>query len=546
METFVNNAKQLAARVKEAWAKLSLNQKVLFGGVALLIVAALVTLTVSSSNQGTPYDVLYTELDKKDAAQIVAKLDEAKTPYELQNDGTTILVPPEVKDKTRLQLASENLPRGETGFELFQETNFGETQTDKKVKYQMALQGELARTIQGLDKVKAAKVNLALPEETLFSDNEELPKASVVVNTKDNEKLTPKEIQGIINLVANSVDKLTKENVVIVDQNGNLVSDIDNQPNETIDVTEMMKFQMEMKKQYEKEKQEAIQSMLDQSLGKNNSVVRVNVELDFNDKEQKAEQYTHDPDGPFIRSEELKKESGTNTTTANTAVPGTDTNIPQYQEANNQNGVSSYDKSSTIRNYEINKTETTTKLSQGDVKYDYLTVAVLVNSRGTEQAKLGDTEEAKVEKIRNIVATACGLRENRNNETVKLEDNISVAFVDFVTKPAPAQATGTMDKILESPLTPWLMALLIIAIALLVWALMKRRERLILRAKQEEAEQPEFEEIVGEEIKVEDLIDAGLSPEEKERRRIREEIDRIISEEPEIAAQVLKTWLAED
>lgn len=546
METFVNNVRQTGVRIKEAWTKLSLNQKVLFGAAALLIAAAAVILAFTAGSE-TPYDVLYTELDKKDAAQIIAILDEGKIPYELEDSGTTILVSPEVKDKTRLQLASENLPRGETGFELFQESSFGETQTDKKVKYQMALQGELARSIQSLDKVKAAKVNLALPEPTLYSDNEELPKASVVVNTKEGEKLTPKEIQGIINLVANSVENLTTENVVIVDQGGNLVSD--NLPDPEGDATAIMKIQMEIKKQFEKEKQEAIQSMLDKSLGKDNSVVRVNADLNFDDQEQMDEKYTHDDKGPFVRSEEIKKDSGEGTTTNNAAVPGTDTNIPQYQEADTGTGTYSYDKSSKIRNYELNKTETSTKMAQGEVKYDYLTVAVLVNNKGTENANIGDTEEAKVEKIRNIVATACGLRENRDNETVRLEDNISVAFVDFITEPVPVSSQGTMDKVMQSPYTPWIIALLAVAIGLLVWVLMKRRQAIIARQKAEEEAAlaaAGFESIVEEEIRVEDLIDAGLSAEEKEKRRIKEEIERIIDEQPETAAQALRAWLSDE
>ncbi len=546
METFVNNVRQTGVRIKEAWTKLSLNQKVLFGAAALLIAAAAVILVFTAGSE-TPYDVLYTELDKKDAAQIIAILDEGKIPYELEDSGTTILVSPEVKDKTRLQLASENLPRGETGFELFQESSFGETQTDKKVKYQMALQGELARSIQSLDKVKAAKVNLALPEPTLYSDNEELPKASVVVNTKEGEKLTPKEIQGIINLVANSVENLTTENVVIVDQGGNLVSD--NLPDPEGDATAIMKIQMEIKKQFEKEKQEAIQSMLDKSLGKDNSVVRVNADLNFDDQEQMDEKYTHDDKGPFVRSEEIKKDSGEGTTTNNAAVPGTDTNIPQYQEADTGTGTYSYDKSSKIRNYELNKTETSTKMAQGEVKYDYLTVAVLVNNKGTENANIGDTEEAKVEKIRNIVATACGLRENRDNETVRLEDNISVAFVDFITEPVPVSSQGTMDKVMQSPYTPWIIALLAVAIGLLVWVLIKRRQAMIARQKAEEEAAlaaAGFESIVEEEIRVEDLIDAGLSAEEKEKRRIKEEIERIIDEQPETAAQALRAWLSDE
>ncbi|MEN6325084.1 MAG: flagellar basal-body MS-ring/collar protein FliF [Syntrophomonas sp.] len=546
METFVNNVRQTGVRIKEAWTRLSLNQKVLFGAAALLIAAAAVILAFTAGSE-TPYEVLYTELDKKDAAQIIAILDEGKITYQLEDNGTTILVSPEVKDKTRLQLASENLPRGETGFELFQESNFGETQTDKKVKYQMALQGELARSIQSLEKVKAAKVNLALPEPTLYSDNEELPKASVVVNTKEGEKLSPKEIQGIINLVANSIENLTPENVVIVDQGGNLVSD--NLPDPEGDATAIMKTQMEIKKQFEKEKQEAIQSMLDKSLGKDNSVVRVNADLNFDNQEQKDEKYTHDDKGPFVRSEEIKKDSGTGTTTNNAAVPGTDTNIPQYQQAETGTGTSSYDKSSKIRNYELNKTETSTKMAQGDVKYDYLTVAVLVNNKGTENANIGDTEEAKVEKIRNIVATACGLRENRDNETVRLEDNISVAFVDFVTEPVPATSQGAMDKVMQSPYTPWIIALLAVAIGLLVWVLMKRRQAMIARQKAEEEAAlaaAGFESMVEEEIRVEDLIDAGLSAEEKEKRRIKEEIERIIDEQPETAAQALRAWLSDE
>lgn len=546
METFVNNVRQTGVRIKEAWAKLSLNQKVLFGAAALLITAAAIILLFTAGSK-SPYEVLYTELDKKDAAQILAKLDEDKISYKIEDNGTTILVPPEVKDKTRLQLAGENLPRGETGFELFQQSNFGETQTDKKVKYQMALQGELARSIQSLEKVKAAKVNLALPEPTLYSDKEELPKASVVVNTKQSEKLSPKEIQGIINLVANSVENLTPENVVIVDQDGNLVSD--NLPDPEGDATAIMKVQMEIKKQFEKEKQEAIQSMLDKSLGKDNSVVRVNADLNFDNQEQKDEKYTHDDKGPFVRSEEIKKESGTGTTTNNAAVPGTDTNIPQYQQAEMGTGTSSYDKSSKIRNYELNKTETSTKMAQGEVKYDYLTVAVLVNNKGTENANIGQTEEEKVEKIRNIVATACGLRENRNNETVRLEDNISVAFVDFVTEPVPAISQGAMDKVMQSPYTPWIIALLAVAIGLLVWVLMKRRQAMIARQKAEEEAAlaaAGFESIVEDEIRVEDLIDAGLSAEEKEKRRIKEEIERIIDEQPEIAAQALRAWLSDE
>lgn len=542
MESFVDNLKQRGEGLKNAWTNLSLNQKVLFAGVALLILVAIVVLAGSATKR-EPYQVLYTELDGKDAAAVVDKLNEMKIKYKLEDNGSTIMVPPEVKDSTRLKLAAENIPRGESGFELFEQSSFGETQTDKKVKYQAALQGELAKSIQSLKKVKAAKVNLALPEESLFSDNEQEAKASVVINTRDNKKLTPKEVQAITNLVANSVKNLKPENVVIVDQNGNLVSD--DLPVDVSNAGEVVKMQLTMKREFEKEKEEAIQSMLDKVLGKDNSVVRVNAELNFDNKEQVDEHYTHDPDGPFVVSEHIQKDSGTETKTNQPGVPGTDNNIPQYEQVNTEGGTSSWDKSDKTINYDINKTETHTRFSLGDIQYDYLTVSVFINRAGTENANIGDTEEDKIEKVRSIVATACGLRENRKDENVRLQDNISVAFIDFYTEPEPeAGPQGALQKFAATPYAPWVMAFLATLLVALIWLLMKRRGQ--KRAELEQEEPAGFESIVEDSINIADIIDQNLTPEEKERQRIRQEVDKLIDENPENAAQVIKVWLLED
>ncbi len=541
MESFVNRLNQYATNIKELWNKLSLNQKVLIAGGAMLIIATLAVLTITSDpNSG--YEVLYTELDDKDAAAMVEKLNEDKISYKLDDNGTTILVPAQEKYKARLNLASQNLPRGEAGLELFLESSFGETQTDKKVKYQSALQGELARTIQALDKVKAAKVNLALPEESLFSEKEALPKASVVIRTQDGESLNNREVQAIINLVANSIEKLEAENVVIVDQNGTLLSD--NLSSLQANSTEQIQLQMAMKKQYEREKETAIQTMLDKTIGPDNAVVRVNAELNFDDREQVDEKYTHDPEGPFVRSEQVLKESTSNTQNPNLQIPGTDNNIPQYQEVEGQGaGESASNRSDKTTNYEINRTETVTRFSQGEVKYDYLTVSVLVNNSAVANSNLGQTEEARTDTIRSIVATACGLREDRFQENVRLEDNISVAFIDFFVEPVPEpNPIGGLQGILASPLTPVLFGILGVIIVLLVFLLMRRKRQ----TEELAAEATGFEAVVEEEINLEELIDKSLTPEEKELQKIKQEIDKLINKNPEDAAQVLRIWLAED
>lgn len=552
METWLERARQSGQQAGEKWKELSLNRKVLFSAIAVGLVVVLVFLFLRG-NTATPNEVLYTELDQKDASAVTAKLDELKIPYELQDNGTTIMVAPDIKDSTRLKLAAENLPSGEAGFELFSATNFGETQTDKKVKYQRALQGELARTIQSLDKIKAAKVNLALPEESLFSETQENPKASVVINTKEDEKLTSKEVQAIINLVANSVERLTPENVVIVDQNGNLVSeDMPDEEDQQQSVSEIVRTQLAMKKQFEKDKQEAIQTMLDKALGKNNSVVRVNAELNFNDREQFDEKYTHDPDGPFVVSENIKKESGTETTNNVANVPGTDTNIPQYTTPTTEGGTTTYDKSEKTRNYDLNKTETVTDFQIGDVKYDYLTVSVFVNNAAVKNAAMGTSLQQKEDKVRSMVATACGLRENRQDENVRLADSISVAFIDFYTKPAPDTATqGIFQKFMASPAAPWLLIFLALIIIVLIWLLKQRKDRLEREAAEQlaleqAAQEHIFDESAEEEISLQEIIERDMTPEEREKQRIRQEIDKLIEDNPENAAQVLKTWLIED
>lgn len=518
---------------------MNLNQKVLTGGAILLVFLVIAVLLSRGTGESSKYEILYAELSDRDAADIVAKLEEERVLYRLEDNGNTILVPSKDKYETRLKLVAENLPRGKEGFELFRQSSLGETQTDKKVKYQEALQGELARTIQAIDKVKAANIILALPEETLFSDNETPTKASVVIRTRDGETLTPKEVQGIVNLISNSIEKLTPENVVIVDQYGTLLSD--NLASESGAQTEVVAAQMAMKRAYEKEKESAIQTMLDKTLGKDNAVVRVNAELDFNEREQKDEKYTHDDKGPFVRSEENIKESGTEAGGNNTAVPGTDSNIPRYTQADAGTGVSSYDKSSKTRNYELNKTETFTKYSRGDVNYDRLTVSVLVNQGSSEQESLGDTEEDKANKIRNIVAGAIGLRENEPAADYNLENSISVAFIDFYTEPEPEPVKYSIfNRVSNSGLTPWIL----LAVAAAAILLITRRRGGWQPALQ--TGEGAFDTLVEEEIRLEDLIEKALTPEEKEKQRIRQEVDKLIDDNPENAAQVLKVWLADE
>ena len=184
-----------SVRLKEAWTGLNLNQKVLLSGAVLLIIVAVVvsSATVLSSN----YEPLFTELTVDDAASITTKLQELNIKYKLEDAGSTILVPSEVKYQTRLQLASAGLPQGAVGFEIFNQSSFGETETDKRVKYQVALQGELTKTIQSLDKVEVAKVNLVIPQKSLYSEEQEVATASVLIKNKFNTRMENRRFKAL-------------------------------------------------------------------------------------------------------------------------------------------------------------------------------------------------------------------------------------------------------------------------------------------------------------------------------------------------------------
>ena len=509
MNSLWERVQQWLRYIRDRWNSLTLNQKVLVSGAVLL---TLISIGMIVSSQTTKnYQPLYSGLSLEDAAAITKKLDELKVSYRLTDDGTTILVPSEQKYQVRLQLAGEGLPKGTAGFELFETPRFGETETDKRVKYLTALQGELVRTIESLDKIQSARVHVVLPEPRLYVDEQAPATASVVLKVKTGEELTNKEISGIVHLVANSVEKLKPENVVVVDQYGNLLS-ASVTSRDSIAAAELSAQQLAVKRQLEKEKQTAVQTMLDATLGPGKSVVRVSAELDFDEVERYSQDF--DPEQRVVVSKHVVEESSTSSSSQPGGTPGVDTNVPTYQGTENQGtSSSSSEKSEQTINYEGDKVETRTKVAPGAIKR--MTVAVMVD----------EGFEAKQQEIVEAVKNAVGADDRRN-------DSVYVSFMKFQAEaeevpPAPAN---------KWPLYLLLAGLGIVAVAgILFWRMRRKKE-----------EEEGFEAVVGEEIPIESLVERELTPEEREKQRIRNEIEKLIDESPADAAQIIRTWLLEE
>lgn len=172
-----------------------------------------------------PKAVLFADLAERDAAVLVGELDKLKQPYQLGEDGRSILVDAGVVHHTRMTLMGKQLPlHGAVGFELFNQADFGVSDFVQKVNYQRALQGELTRTILAIDQVQDARVHLALPEQTLFRKDGAKAKASVSVSLKGGQSLQAAQVAGIQRLIAASVPDIKADDVTVLDQHGVVLS----------------------------------------------------------------------------------------------------------------------------------------------------------------------------------------------------------------------------------------------------------------------------------------------------------------------------------
>jgi flagellar biosynthesis/type III secretory pathway M-ring protein FliF/YscJ len=208
--------------------------------------------------------VIYSNLDLKDSALVIVRLKELKIPYQIRDEGRSIAVPRGRADEARLGLAEKNLPAGGTvGWEIFDQARLGATDFDRRIQFIRAISGELARTINRISAVEDARVQIVIPETKLFEVAKAPVTASVLLKLKPGETLSQRQVNGIMYLVAGSVENLKPENITLVDTNGNMLSGAENIPAEA---EEAAPARMEEKVIVEKEEEKAalgVQAKLD-------------------------------------------------------------------------------------------------------------------------------------------------------------------------------------------------------------------------------------------------------------------------------------------
>ena len=533
-------------RFLELWNRYTKTQKGIAIGVVVAILAAILGI---SFWYGSKPDMvpLYTNLETKDAGDVVNNLRESGVQYTVEENkrGTTVYVPATQVHDIRLELASAGLPRGNKGFELFDESKLGVTEFQNRINYIQALQGELTRTIEQIPAVQKARVHIVLPEDSLYKKNEKPATASIMLILGRNSAVTPEEIKGIVNLVAHSVQGLTPENITIVDEAGNILNE--NESDEAAKdkrSNERVLHQIEMTKRVRDSIQQNIQTLLDNSLGRNQAFVRVSVELDFDEKNLDRQTFTPVvEEGGIIRSQQDVTESYNGRSNMPGGPAGVQSNVPGYV-AENRNSNAEYERKESTKNYEVNEENQKIVSSPGSISR--LTVAVLVNDTMTD---------AQRENLLRVVSSAAGINEARG-------DVISVEPMPFSTEVRDRQMAEEaaeqkrQDRILYMEFG----ALILLTALLLGGFLMYRRKKQQERAadeaayraaeekrRAEEAEQRRIEEAERARAIEEGIIeDEGLTPQEKQQRDEKQAILKMIDEKPADVAMLIKTWLAED
>ncbi|HPO63261.1 MAG TPA: flagellar basal-body MS-ring/collar protein FliF [Candidatus Kapabacteria bacterium] len=400
---------ELIGQGKQFLSKLTNFQKILLFGSFVIVLTGILLFVVFSS-QNKEMAVLFTGLNEGEAAKIVESLKEKAIEYELKDNGTTILVDKKTIYDTRLSLASEGLPEsGTIGYELFDKTNLGMSEFVQKLNYRRALEGELARTITSLDEVKNARVHIVIPEKSLFEKDQKPTTASVTLHLKNGRSLSKINVEGIQNLIANSVEGMQSSSVSIIDQKGKVLSD---PPADMSSISGLTSTQHEQQMNVEQYVANKVQSLLDGVYGAGNTEVRVNAELDFTQIEKTITEF--DPERQAVLSEQSINEVSRSTDSLS---------YPAVNMARDQ--------SNQISNYEVSKTVERIVEEVGNVKR--LTVAVLVNSSQKIVEKDGKkvlenvprTEE-EINKLTEIVKNAVGFNPMR-------DDQITVDYIPFET-----------------------------------------------------------------------------------------------------------------
>lgn len=428
-------------------------------GLALLLITGAVVTGGYYLNR-PEFEPLYAGLSPLEASRMGAVLRENGVTFDLSADGTILLVQRGHGAGARMMLAEKGLPGNSSGgYELFDKMgSLGLTSFMQEVTRVRVLEGELARSIQTLKGVRAARVHIVMPEGTSLRKNRQPPSASVIIRTE--QAGDPASTDAIRHLVSAAIPGMTHEQVRVLSTEGLVLAGGGD------GASLSQGRQSILEKSLNKDLQENIRQTLAPYLGIGNFQISVSARL--NTDKRQINEVTYDPNTRVERSVRTVKETGSQTA----AAPGTvsvEQNIPGEQKGNSKGDQNrkANDRREELTNFELSS-KSTSVVSEG-YRIEGVTVAVVINRKqllatlGGAAAK--DAVDARIAEIEKIVATAAGVDEKRG-------DRVTIAAVDFLPGSEalePAPSPGIVELLAQQSGSYLKSIAIVVAALLIVW-----------------------------------------------------------------------------
>lgn len=545
-----------------AWAqlvalnrKLTINQKLSLLALGTVIFFGILSFVYLLNRD--QYQLLVSGMKASDVNEVVERLHQVGIPYQLSRGGELISVPTDRLDEARLEIASQGLPQGggRIGFEIFDQTSWTMTDFTEQVNYRRALEGELEKTILTLSEISQARVHLVLTQESLFIEERQPAKASVVIKIRSGSNLASNRVRSIANLVAYGVEGLAPENVTVVDANGNMLSV---PPNES---QALESVQLELRRRIEQELAEKVVSTLEPLVGKDKVRASSSVVLDYRETEETEEIF--DPERTVVLSQQRTEDQSFDSARQPGGVPGTGATEDEKED---QEVVDQRLRKSEMTNYEVSKTVRHVKSPKGTI--ERISIAVVVddkvemttNAEGESIKTAQPRSSEEMDQLRVLASAAVGFDEKRGDE-------LTVQNISFQETPA-APPNLTEETLLEqlTPLIPtamkYLTALGLFALFyLMIFRPVKRKVFASLDLANPELAQLPSGAAAGEHVHQlnqqqtgalgggsQAALEAGdvAGPLGERHAALKRQLVEISRKEPSTVSQVIKTWLAQD
>lgn len=523
-----DQATNVLKSIQQFWKSQEKKRKIIFLSVlgGIILFAVILTLILNRTN----YTVLFSSLEQSEASEVVSIIKDMGVDAQVKSDGT-ILVPKDQENSLRVELATKGYPKSGYSYDIWtNNVSMFTTDSQKREIAKMQLQERLQATISEFQGIDKAIVTLDIPEQsnTVISSHSNEPSASVVVHLKDGVKLSSNQISGITRLVMKSISGLKEENVSVVDQNANLLIASDDDGNSDALLVETKRLQF--KNAFEAQLENAAKNLLVKAYGKDNVEVSVNATFNYDKKVSEDTKYTPSVgDSGMVEHEDSSSAWGNDSTTG--GVVGVESNADgTYPTEDSKAGSgASWGESSKSTSYLVNTLKEQTEKNGVYVEKVMVSV-VLYKDTLTEDEQL---------KVLSTVANATGTKPE---------------FVSVQNLPALGSTPGEIPTITENFIFGLsmqefiiyavaiiaLLFIILLTVAILIRKSKKKKAKMLAMATASET-QAETEPI--EPIDIKKLSDA--QPDTKE-AMIRREIGDFAKNSPEIAAQLLKSWLRED